>query len=125
MKQPYYIAPEVLKKHYDEKCDVWSCGVILYILLSGAPPFAGKTDEEIMKKVEKGVYSMTRDEFKDVSPDAKNLIKKMLEYDPAKRVSAKQALADVWFQNALKKDNIEISSTALLNLKKLTVSHSI
>jgi calcium-dependent protein kinase len=119
---PYYIAPEVLKKQYDEKCDVWSCGVILYILLSGSPPFGGKTDEEIMKKVEKGNYSLSREEFKDVSPEAKNLIKKMLEYAPEKRVSAKQALADIWFQNSLKKDKeaVALSTTALQNLKKLT-----
>jgi calcium-dependent protein kinase len=53
----YYIAPEVLSGNYDEKCDVWSIGVILFILLSGQPPFGGNNDEEIMKKVEKGKYS--------------------------------------------------------------------
>jgi serine/threonine protein kinase len=48
---PYYIAPEVLNKNYNEKCDVWSCGVILYILLSGTPPFSGKNETEIMMNV--------------------------------------------------------------------------
>ncbi len=52
----YYISPEILKGNYDEKCDIWSIGVILYIILSGIPPFNGKNDEEIMKKVETGKY---------------------------------------------------------------------
>lgn len=76
-----------------------------------------------MKKVEKGSYSMNREEFKDVSNEAKNLIKRMLEYTPEKRVSAAQALADPWFTNSLKKDKDTalLSTTALQNLKKLNV----
>ena len=74
----YYIAPEVLKKHYDEKCDIWSCGVIMYILLSGRPPFAGDNDREIMDKVAKGRYDLETSPFDSVSSSSKDLIKKEL-----------------------------------------------
>lgn len=52
---PYYIAPEVLKRKYNEKCDLWSCGIIMYILLTGKPPFSGSTDKEVLEKVQSGV----------------------------------------------------------------------
>ena len=54
---PYYIAPEVLKGNYNEKCDVWSIGIILFILLSGTPPFNGSNDDDIMNNVKKGTYN--------------------------------------------------------------------
>lgn len=52
----YYVAPEVLNKNYDEKCDIWSCGVILYIILSGKPPFEGPNDNDVIEKVKLGKY---------------------------------------------------------------------
>lgn len=96
----YYIAPEVLQKKYDERCDVWSIGVILYILLSGKPPFDGDNDEEITDKVKIGDVNITGGVWKVVSSDAKNLIKKMLTYKYTDRVTAREALSDPWFTNA-------------------------
>lgn len=73
---------------YDEKCDVWSCGVILYILLCGFPPFNGQTDEIIMAEVKTGKFNFDGEEWVHVSEQAKNLIRKMLVKDPKKRPSA-------------------------------------
>ena len=78
---PYYIAPEVLRKSYSEKCDEWSCGVILYILLCGYPPFNGHNKQEIMQKVVLGKFSLQGPEWKKVSKEAKALVKKLLTYD--------------------------------------------
>ena len=94
----YYIAPEVLKKHYDEKCDLWSCGVIMYILLSGRPPFPGDNDREIMDNVAKGKYDLNHSPFDKVSDSAKDLIKKLLVMDPRSRISAQEALNHPWFK---------------------------
>ena len=71
---PYYIAPEVLYNQYDEKCDLWSIGVILYILLVGYPPFNGKTEDKIIQKVKTGSYSLKEEEWNNISSEAKDLV---------------------------------------------------
>lgn len=88
MGTPFYIAPEVLKKKYTEKCDVWACGIILYILLSGTPPFNGKNDKQIYERIELGYFSFQGVEWKNVSNEAKVFIKKLLTVDPNSRLSA-------------------------------------
>ena len=99
----YYIAPEVLAQNYDEKCDVWSCGVILYIFLFGIPPFNGKTDDEIFEKIKKGTFRFP-DNSDRVSQDAKKLITKMLTKNPAQRPSAVELLKDSWFERMKEKN---------------------
>ena len=100
----YYIAPEVLKKNYDEKCDIWSCGVILYILLSARPPFAGESDKEIMENVALGKYDLQASPFDKISKNCKDLIQKLLVMDPKKRYSAQDALNHTWFKEHKSKE---------------------
>jgi len=114
----YYIAPEVLKKRYDEKCDIWSCGVIIYILLSGRPPFGGENDKEIMENVSLGKYDLVTSPFNKVSKSCIDIIQKLLIMDPKKRISAEDALKHNWFkENKSKQIFNQIKDEA--TLKKL------
>eukprot|EP00933_Yihiella_yeosuensis_P000239 TRINITY_DN10037_c4_g1_i1.p1 TRINITY_DN10037_c4_g1~~TRINITY_DN10037_c4_g1_i1.p1 ORF type:complete len:486 (+),score=108.29 TRINITY_DN10037_c4_g1_i1:89-1546(+) len=96
---PYYVAPQVLAAKYDEKCDIWSCGVIAYILLCGYPPFYGDSDNEILKMVKKGDYKFISPDWDGISDgagSAKDLIRQMLTLDPTKRPSAAELLSHPW-----------------------------
>ena len=84
----YYIAPEVLERNYDELCDIWSLGAILYIMLTGVPPFNGATDEEIYAKVKTGRYSLETLIDAGASDEAIDLITKLMEFDRTKRINA-------------------------------------
>ena len=94
----YYIAPEVLKKHYNEKCDIWSLGVIMYILLSARPPFGGNDDDDIMERVATGIYDLESPPFDKISKSALDLIRKLLTMDVDQRINASQALNHPWFK---------------------------
>ena len=94
----YYIAPEVIHGKYDEACDLWSVGVIMYLMLVGIPPFNGKDEDDILRAVDAGSYDVTCPEFTSLSPNAKDLIVKLLTYNPTDRITAEQALAHPWFQ---------------------------
>ncbi|CAD8066872.1 unnamed protein product [Paramecium sonneborni] len=113
---PYYIAPEVLLENYNEKCDVWSCGIILYILLCGYPPFSGRSESEILKRVKAAQLKFDHEDWSHISQDAQNLIKNMLNPNPAKRLSAQDAYNDKWIQNNAP-SNV-INQKALQNLQQ-------
>ena len=94
----YYIAPEVLAENYNEKCDVWSCGVIMYILLCGYPPFNGSSNVDIFHNIQYSQPMFNAEEWKDVSPSAIELIKNMLNKNPNKRYTAEMCLDHKWFK---------------------------
>lgn len=117
---PFYIAPEVLKGAYDEKCDVWSIGVLTYILLCGEPPFNAKSNGEIFKKILYSNISFPKNKWNKVSNDAISFIKKCLQKEPKKRYSSTQAISDPWFKNILTHNNEYLCSDILENLKNFT-----
>ena len=95
-----YCSPEVVDDLYDEKCDEWSCGVLMYILLSGEPPFYGDTEEEIFEKIKKCKYNFNSPKFNNVSENCKDLIRKLLEPNIKKRIKASEALRHPFFTEA-------------------------
>ena len=94
----YYIAPEFLKQKYNEKCDTWSVGVILYMTLTGTPPFDGQTDEEIIHHIKIGKYNKSSKRFLEHSKEVRDLVTSLLEKDIDRRLSAKEALKHEWFK---------------------------
>jgi len=101
---PFYIAPEVIAQKYNKNIDMWSLGVVLYIMVSGKVPFPGKNEQEIIKNVMKGEYHFNYESFKKVSPDCKDLIQKCLVMDFKKRITATEALQHKWILTKAKLD---------------------
>ena len=85
---PYYVAPEVLKGDYDNTCDIWSLGIILYIFLCGYPPFEGDSNKEIFRNVLNQNLKFDPEDWQNVSDDAKHLISRMLDKNHRTRISA-------------------------------------
>ena len=115
----YYIAPEVLNKNYNEKCDLWSCGVILYFMLCGKVPFNGKNEKELFENIHKGKYDLESYPWGIISENAKDLIKKLLILDTKKRLSAEEALKHSWFNIEIIKEMNNINSINEINTIKL------
>ena len=95
---PYYIAPEVLNKHYNEKCDTWSVGVMLYMFLVGRAPFDGGNRNEIINSIKTKDYDENNPKLLEQSPEVRDLIKHLLQKDTNIRFSAKEALNHIWFK---------------------------
>ncbi|XP_052187381.1 calcium-dependent protein kinase 7-like isoform X3 [Diospyros lotus] len=122
---PYYMAPEVLKRDYGPQIDVWSAGVILYILLCGSPPFWADTEQGLAQAIICSVIDFQRDPWPKVSDNAKDLVKRMLDPDPKTRLTAQEVLEHPWLQNAKKAPNVPLGETVEARLKQFSVMNKL
>ncbi|CAN1226839.1 Calcium-dependent protein kinase 17 [Linum grandiflorum] len=114
----YYIAPEVLKRKYGPEADIWSIGVMLYILLSGVPPFWAESEHGIFNAILRGQVDFQTDPWPAISPQAKDLVRKMLNSDPKQRVSASQVLNHPWIKEDGEAPDIPLDNAVLGRLKQ-------
>ncbi|KAK4412968.1 Calcium-dependent protein kinase [Sesamum alatum] len=122
---PYYMAPEVLKRNYGPEVDVWSAGVILYILLCGVPPFWAETEQGVAQAIIRSVVDFKRDPWPKVSDRAKDLVKKMLNPDPKQRLTAQEVLDHPWLQNAKSAPNVSLGETVRARLKQFSMMNKL
>ena len=126
---PYYIAPEVIKRNYDTKCDIWSCGVILYVILSGKPPFNGDDEKEIMEKVALGAYKIEGVNWEGISEEAKDFVRQLMTFDPKLRPDAETALNNPWMKFFDKESKAHVdkksAQLALENLRKFRIKNKL
>ncbi|KRW99866.1 Protein kinase-like domain [Pseudocohnilembus persalinus] len=94
----YYIAPEILQRNYNQQCDLWSIGVVTYIMLSGYPPFNDQDEQQIFEKILNCDYNFKENIWENISQDAKKFISNMLKLDPKQRYTPQQALQDPWIK---------------------------
>lgn len=94
----FYVAPEVLNKKYSFQCDIWSVGVILYILLSGVPPFWGDNERQIFNSIRNDTVDFQSEPWPKISNHAKDVVKRMLNRDPEKRATAEEILSHEWMR---------------------------
>lgn len=114
----YYVAPEVLHRRYGKEIDIWSAGVILYILLSGVPPFWAETEKGIFNAILQGEIDFVSDPWPSISDGAKDLIRKMLTQDPKKRVTSAQVLEHPWLKEGGEASDKPIDSAVLSRMKQ-------
>ena len=115
-----YLAPEVITEVYDEKCDIWSLGAILYIMLTGMHRFNGKTSEEIIQNISDNEFSIEDTELKFISVEAKDLLLKMLTKSASERLSASEVLQHPWLVNNFENhsQSYSVLNRALINILK-------
>ncbi|XP_034704387.1 calcium-dependent protein kinase 1-like [Vitis riparia] len=122
---PYYVAPEVLRKRYGPEADVWSAGVILYILLSGVPPFWSETEQGIFEQVLHGDLDFSSDPWPSISESAKDLVRRMLVRDPRRRLTAHEVLCHPWVQVDGVAPDKPLDSAVLSRLKQFSAMNKL
>ncbi|KAG6537897.1 hypothetical protein ZIOFF_003000 [Zingiber officinale] len=122
---PYYVAPEVLKKRYGPEADVWSAGVIIYILLSGVPPFWAETEQGIFEEVLHGSLDFQSDPWPSISESAKDLVRRMLIRDPKRRLNVHDVLRHPWVQIDGVAPDKPLDSAVLSRLKQFSAMNKL
>lgn len=112
-----YVAPEVLQKNYTSQCDLWSLGIVSFILLVGYMPFSG-SDEKQMRNIKAGNYSWKQEKWNKVSPHGVDFIKSLLEVNPQKRLSAQKALEHVWIKDREAQPNVAVEKDVIDALRQ-------
>ncbi|GFP92175.1 calcium-dependent protein kinase 13 [Phtheirospermum japonicum] len=118
---PYYMAPEVLRRSYGPEIDIWSAGVILYILLCGVPPFWAESEQGVAQAIIRGKIDFEREPWPSISESAKSLVRQMLEPDTKLRLTAKQVLEHTWLQNEKKASNVPLGDVVRSRLKQFSL----
>lgn len=116
----YYVAPEVLSNNYNEKCDIWSLGIIMYILLTGRPPYSGKDTETILKQVKENPLVITPFKVLGLSKESVNLLQMLLSLSPSSRISAREAVKHPWITLHRDSNNDNSIEIVLKTLKDFT-----
>ncbi|XP_052179134.1 calcium-dependent protein kinase 2-like [Diospyros lotus] len=114
----YYVAPEVLRRRYGKEADIWSAGVMLYILLSGVPPFWAETERGIFDAILKGNIDFASNPWPSISSSAKDLVRKMLTRDPSRRITSAQVLEHPWIREGGEASDKPIDSAVLSRMKQ-------
>ncbi|XP_021719705.1 calcium-dependent protein kinase-like isoform X2 [Chenopodium quinoa] len=114
----YYVAPEVLRRRYGKEIDIWSAGIMLYILLSGVPPFWAENERGIFDAILKGEIDFESDPWPSISKSAKDLVRKMLNPDPKKRITSAEVLEHPWMREGGDASDKPIDSAVLSRMKQ-------
>eukprot|EP00252_Welwitschia_mirabilis_P011567 TRINITY_DN2584_c0_g2_i1.p1 TRINITY_DN2584_c0_g2~~TRINITY_DN2584_c0_g2_i1.p1 ORF type:complete len:543 (-),score=99.08 TRINITY_DN2584_c0_g2_i1:457-2085(-) len=121
----YYVAPEVLRRHYGSEIDIWSAGVILYILLSGVPPFWAETESGIFDAILRGQIDFESEPWPSISSSAKDLVKKMLKQNPKERLSAAEVLSHPWMKEDGDASDKPLDNAVLVRMKQFRAANKL